>query len=157
MNKRGFTLIEAVIAIVVLAIAVPATTAMIRDATVARADSAQTARALWLGNAICEQMLADAASDDPALGMEAFEEQYAYVNAPDTGLRDRLETLLSDYEPFGMDFALSIGPLVAVSGIASGDPERDVYRSVELRILWRSATGDQNSMPLSLIVTDLTP
>lgn len=157
MNRRGFTLIEAVIAIVVLAIAVPATTAMIRDATVARADSAQTARALWLGQAICEQILADAASADPSLGMEGFTDQHAYVGAAETGLRDRLETLLSDYEPFGMDFELSIGPLVAVSGTASGDPDRDVYRSIEVRVLWRSATGDQNSMPLSLIVTDLTP
>lgn len=157
MNRRGFTLIEAVIAIVVLAIAVPATTAMIRDATVARSDSAQTARALWLGNAICEQILADAASNDPSLGMEAFADQNAYTNAPGTGLRDRLETLLSDYEAFGIDFELSIGPLVTVSGTSSGDPERDVYRSIEVRILWRNASSGQASMPLSLIVTDLTP
>lgn len=157
MRRRGFTLIEAVIAIVVLAIAVPATTAMIRDATVARADSAQTSRALWLGNAICEQILADAASSDPSLGMEAFADQNAYTAAPETGLRDRLDTLLSDYVAFGIDFELSIGPLVTVSGSASGDPERDVYRSVEVRIRWHNASGDPLSMPLSLLVTDLTP
>ncbi|XOV75493.1 MAG: prepilin-type N-terminal cleavage/methylation domain-containing protein [Phycisphaerales bacterium] len=46
MTRRAFTLIEAIIAMVVLSIAVPATLALIHDATVARRDDYVNPRSL---------------------------------------------------------------------------------------------------------------
>lgn len=157
MIRSGFTLIEAVIAIVVLSLAVPATTAMIRDATVARSDGALTARALWLGSAVSEQILADAASDDPSLGMGAFGDSNAYLHAPETGLHDRLAGLREEYDRYGIEFDVTIGPLIAANGTPDADPDLNVYRQIEVRVIWSGATGQDQSMPLSFIVTDLTP
>lgn len=157
MKRAGFTLVEAVIAIVVLSIAVPATMAMIRDATVARADSTLTSRALWLGSAVSEQILADAASDDPELGMEGFENQSAYLQSGTSGLYDRLEPVAADYAHHGILYEVSIGPLVSEDGTASGDPALDIYRQIGVEVLWTNASGDNKTMPLSFLVTDLTP
>lgn len=85
MRRRAFTIVEAVIAMVVLAIAVPATLAMIHDATIIRAESAMSTRASWLGSMMAEQILADVASDDSRLGMTALEEPQTYLHHPDTG------------------------------------------------------------------------
>ena len=86
MTRRAFTLIEAIIAMVVLSIAVPATLALIHDATVARAETTTSTRAAWLGSMLIEQILADVASDDPQLGMDALADDEAYLNDADTGL-----------------------------------------------------------------------
>ena len=157
MTRRGFTLVEAIIAIVVLSLAVPATTAMIRDATVARSDGALTTRALWLGSAVSEQILADAASDDPSLGMAGFEDANAYLHARDTGLFDRLDGLMTEYGRYGIGFEVIIGPLTGAGGTPDADPELNVYRQFEVRVVWSGATGQDQTMPLSFIVTDLTP
>ena len=157
MIRRGFTLIEAVIAIVVLSLAVPSTMAMIRDATVARAENALTIRAQWIATAVSEQILADAASDDPSLGMSGFADSNAYLNNPGSGLYERLAHLDSDYARFGIEYEVEIRPLTAANGTPSADADENIYRQIEVRVTWQGATGEDRTMPLSFIVTDLTP
>jgi prepilin-type N-terminal cleavage/methylation domain-containing protein len=157
MTRRAFTLVEAVIAMVVLSIAVPATLAMIHDATLARAESAMSTRASWLGSMVAEQILADVASDDPQLGMDALEDATAYLDHPDAGLFARLEGAIAPYREQGLEATVEIGPLVSESFTTTGDDVQDIYRQVVIAVQWNTPRGDQRSAPVAFLVTDPTP
>ena len=57
--RSGFTLLEAVVVVVVLALAVPAGMQMLAESGETRRQGAQTARASTLGSAVLEQVIAD--------------------------------------------------------------------------------------------------
>ena len=156
MNRRAFTLIECVLTLVILSVAVPATLAMMHDATIARTESVMASRASWLGNLLCEQILADVASNDPALGMDALSDAAAYLEAPGTGLMDRLASELLEYEALGLDAEITIGPLIALAGIATGDPSQDIYRRITVTVSYRSASAAAREVPFEMLVTDPT-
>lgn len=59
ITAPAFTLIEAIIAIVVLSVAVPSMFWALRDATVKRLEPAAHSRARWLANERLEQIIAD--------------------------------------------------------------------------------------------------
>jgi len=154
MSRRGFTLIEAIIAIVVLSLAVPATMAMIHDATVARTDSVLTTRAAWLAGTISEQILADATSTHADLGMGAFEDPSNYLHDPGTGLFARLSGAIELYESYGMSCEVDIGPAVSATFTPSGDAARNIYRQITVTVRWGRASGPPVTMPVSFIVVD---
>ena len=157
MTRRAFTLIEAIIAMVVLSIAVPATLALIHDATVARAETTTSTRAAWLGSMLIEQILADVASDDPQLGMDALADDEAYLNDADTGLFARLDQAIAPFENAGLDATGDIGPLISESLSTSGDPDQDIYRQITVTVEWNALGGGQRNAPITFLVTDPTP
>lgn len=63
----GFTLLEVVAAIVVLAIVIPPTVTMLASAANARSDAVSLARGAALADAVLEHIIADVASDDASL------------------------------------------------------------------------------------------
>lgn len=156
-GPSAFSLIETVLVVAVIAIAVPLTTRMMGDAAADRADSVNALRAGTLAEAVLEFVLADAQSGSPGLGISALADAGAYMEAPATGLRARLAPVASMYTNLGFSYALEIGPPVASSGVASGDPARDRYRLVTVTVSWPSARGASLGLSVSSFVGEVTP
>lgn len=158
MRRRGFTLIEAIIAVVVLALLVPTSVAMMADAASSRAQSLAITRATWLAAAVMEQIIADVNSDEVTLGFGALESPETYLETPLTGLYARMEPVASFYEELGIEYEVSIGELVSADGTVSGDADENVYRYVQVEVTWRDRrSGSERILPLGALLTDLTP
>ncbi|XOV75494.1 MAG: hypothetical protein ACFHWZ_00050 [Phycisphaerales bacterium] len=114
-------------------------------------------RAAWLGNMLIEQILADVASDDPQLGMDALADDEAYLNDADTGLFARLDQAIAPFENAGLDATVDIGPLISESLSTSGDPDQDIYRQITVTVEWNAPGGGQRNAPITFLVTDPTP
>ena len=76
---RGFTLIEVVIAVIVLAISVPPTLNMMDSSAAGRVDAIQTTRATLLATIVLESVMADMTSSSAGLGFEALDESVVYL------------------------------------------------------------------------------
>lgn len=154
----GFSLVEAIMAIVVMSLLITPTVAMLRDSTSARMDATQETRASVLATAVLEQVQADVASPNGSLGMAALASSSTYLNTASTGLIARMSGVTSAYSALGMSWSLSIGGLVGYDGVATGNSLRDVYRSITVTITWTSVrTGSARSYVVNQLVTDLTP
>ncbi len=153
-SRRGFTLMEAIAALVVLGILIPPTVAMMRDAARSRVDAVSLTRATWLAAAVMEQVIADVNSEN--LGPEALADQVAYLETPGTGLESRLADVTALYAAGGVGWSLSIGEPVSASGVSTGDAERDVYRMVLVRVEWDSRAGERQ-LELGSLLTSLQP
>jgi len=140
-RHRGLTLIEAVAAVAILAIAVPPSVAMLADAAQVRAASASAERAMWLAGAVLETVAADNASAHDDFGFDAFDDAAAYLNDPTTGLHARLDEIASWAADAGMSYTVTIGPLVGPSGVPTGDAAADVFRPVTVEATWTGARG----------------
>lgn len=149
MRRRAFSLIEAVVVVIVLGLAVPPALSWLDSAVSARADAVNAARATVLATSVMESILADSASSAPGLGFAALADESAYVDDPASGLRTRLAALAQHYEAFGLAYAVSIGPLAAFDGVATGDPSRDVFRMITVTVTFPSAAGGTLELPVS--------
>lgn len=156
MRRRGFTLIEAIAAIVILGLIAPVSMVTLRDAAAARSESIQMTRASWLACAVMETVLADAASDEDGLGFAAFADADAYLNTPGAGLAARFAGTTAFYEGLGFGWALDIGGLVSASGVATGEADEDVYRVVTVTVSWVGAWRGSKDYELSALVSDPT-
>lgn len=155
MTARGATLIEAVVVIAILALSVPAAVAMLGQASDGRADSVSLARATLLAEGVLEHVLADVASDEPSLGFAALENDGVYLDGPDTGLRSRIASFTAGYEAAGLSYELDISALVSFGGSATGDPQQDLFRIVEVVVRAPSASGAPLVVRVSTMVADL--
>lgn len=151
-SRRGFTLVEAVAAIVVLGILIPPTVVIMRDAAAARVDAINMTRATWLASAVMEQVIADTSSD--SLGMSALSDSVAYLTTPSSGLEARLTDVTALYATAGLSWSLTVGDLVSGTGTPAGDAAQDVYRYVEVTVNWNSRTGSR-TFQLGSLLTDL--
>lgn len=155
--RRGFSLIESVVVIIVLAISVPPALQLLDSAAATRADAINATRATLLGTSVLEQILADVHSGDPALGFNALSDSAVYLNTATTGLRDRITALTDTYTALGLTYDVTIGPLAQADGTVSGDPGLDVYRRITVTVSYPSATDGAISMPISAIVSEMGP
>ncbi|MCA9294781.1 MAG: type II secretion system protein [Phycisphaerales bacterium] len=156
-GRHGFTLIEAVVAMIVLALAVPIGLSMMRDAAVARVGNAQTAKAFWLASAVTEQVMADLDSTDAALGFDALADASAYLNDAPDALRTRLASVVSDAEAAGFTWDVTAGALVDATGVTSGDTDEDIYRVVTISVSWTNTMGQAQNLPLSFMAANRKP
>jgi type II secretory pathway pseudopilin PulG len=142
-RSRAFTLIEGVVAIVVLAIAVPVGVMMMADATSARVAAAQRTRAALLASLVIDQLNADIAGATRGLGLAALDTPTTYLEENNTGLRDRIAQLSEPYEDAGLTWTLEIADFTDAEGRRSGDPDADLYRVVTVIVRWPDPrTGD---------------
>lgn len=155
LDLRAFTLIEVVIAIVVLALAVPPTLTMLDSASIGRVDSVNTTRATYLSTIVLESVLADMTSPEPSLGFDALGDENIYLNTPSSGLYDRLSKIVEPYTQAGFTYSLAVGGLVASDGLVSGTAGENVFRVVTVVVVFRSAGGSQFSMPISMMVSEI--
>lgn len=155
-HRAGFSLVEAIAAMTVIAIVAPTSLIYLHDASRARIDAANATRAAWLAQTILEEGAADAASSNPAVGFDAMANEIAYERA----IRTRLEQTFGDPDGvFGIAWTLSIDPVV-VAPVPGGhraevrpglaDPE---FRRIEVTVRWTNSLGrDQTLMAQSVVV-----
>lgn len=155
-NKlRAFALIEVVIAVLVLGIAVPPTLNMMESASAGRVDAINTTRATYLSTIVLETILADMTSNHADLGFEALDDSGVYLSAPNTGLYNRLTTIVQSYTDVGFKYSVTIGELVSSDGQVSATAGDNIFRTITVRVQYASASGAEFSMPTSLMVSEL--
>lgn len=152
---RGFTLIEAVVVIVALAVAVPPTLTWMDENVRQRADAVAVTRATALATAVMENVLADVASDSPGLGMAALATPTSWLDAPSSGLRARLSGLTADYTAAGYSYDVQVGALVDSSGAVNASPAENVFRIVTVVVNFPSAMGAGRELRIASMVTEL--
>jgi type II secretory pathway pseudopilin PulG len=155
-RRRAFSLIEAVMVVLVLAICVPPTLNFMQQSAQERADTVAIARATALAQCVMEHVQADVASDDSALGYAALANASTYLSSPSTGLYARLSTHVLPYSNAGLTYTVSIGSQVSSTGAATGNASQDLFRLVTVNV---SAPSSRTSTPLafsaSCMVADL--
>jgi Tfp pilus assembly protein PilV len=133
-TPRAFSLIEAIIAIVVLSVAVPAMFWAVRDAADRRTDPVMLNRARWLAAEKMEDVLADRANADRG---------YGYVVAANYPAES----------PVAGFAGLSREVMVAERGpdlVSAGTG----YKVVTVRVTYTSARGAARTFELASVVTD---
>jgi prepilin-type N-terminal cleavage/methylation domain-containing protein len=155
MMRRGFTLIEVVIAVIVLAIAVPPTLNLMDSASAGRVDAINTTRATLLSTLVIESILADMTSNDSGLGFAALSDSAAYLSTTTTGLYDRISTLTDSYTNVGLSYTVTIGVLVASDGNVSGTSSENIYRMVTVDVAFPSANSAPLTMPVSIMISEI--
>ena len=150
--RPAFTLLEAVMVILVLALAVPPTVAFLDQSASARADAVNTTRATTLAQCVMENVLADASSTAPGLGYAAFADMTTYRDTPTTGLRDRISPMTGLFTGMGMSYTVGASAPVASTGTTSGVVDQDIFRVVTVTVTFESA---QQATPLSIALSAL--
>lgn len=151
-RRRGFTLIEAVAVVLVLALVVPPTLGWMQASADRRADSVAAMRATTLATLVIENVIADAASTAPGLGFAALATPTTYLDTPTTGLRARLESLTSGYEAQGMSYSVEVGALVDSTLSVNADAAANLFRVVTVRVTCPSATGPAFVITVPVVV-----
>lgn len=146
MTRRGASLIEAVLVVVLLALAVPPALRLMEDVAAGRADAVNAVRAATLASGVLETVLADV-----ALGGDVLSDMNGYLQTPTTGLQARLALLAGPYEAVGLSYAVAASGLVDATGLTSGDPDRDVYRIVTVTVEFPAARGGRIAAPMSVM------
>jgi len=150
--RRGFSLIEAVVVIVVLAISVPPTILWLDSSVSRQADAINATRATFMATTIIENILADSASTATGLGFEAFVNSALYLDTPVNGLRARLSTQFQGLTTMGFTYTVNIGGIVGPSGVVDADPLRNTYRIITVTIAAPSASGPPLSIAVSAVI-----
>ena len=154
-RRRAFTLVESLAVIVVLSVAIPPAVSMMVDSARAQADSVTQARATWFATTVLEHIIADVNSDDAGLGFDALADSNAYLTTPKTGLEDRILTASAFYSGLGLTHTVQIGALSDASGVITGDPGQDIYRTITVSVAWTTLQGNSRTLSLGAVVTDL--
>jgi Tfp pilus assembly protein PilV len=134
---RAFTLIEAVISLVILSVAVPAMLWAVRDAVTKRSDPVLASRARWLAAERLEDIIADRHS--PSRG-------YAYVITSNYAA----ESSVSGFTNFSRSVTIS-ETAANLSSAGTG------YKTVTVTVSYLNSRGQSRSYPLATVLTDYTP
>ena len=154
-SGRGFTLIEVVTMVLVLAIAVPPTLEILMSNAASRANVINTARATMLASNVLEGVIADVSSTNPTLGFAALDDANAYLSTPTTGLYARMASTNQSYIDLGLVYTVDVGVLVSSNGLVSLDVEENVFRTVTVRVAYPSADGPAYELPVSVMVSTI--
>lgn len=157
MKRRGFSLIEAVMCVLLLAVAVPPVLELMGSAGEDRADTVNTNRATALASLVLETVVADVASTDPGLEPVVLSDPSEYLENAEAGLRSRLAAITEPYTRAGLSWELQIGPRVASDGVVSSDQTLNRFRLVTVRVTYASAGSGsagarQYVMPVSVML-----
>lgn len=155
-RRSGFTLVEAVAAMVVLSIAVPAGLVALSDTSRSRFDDVQRLRAAWLAESIIETCAADAMGDGLRSNFNAMSNTGVY----NADLARRIGPLFTDhYEDSGLSWSVTSVPVVvervnentlrALASPGLSDPD---YRLFTIVVQWASARGELMSYTLETVV-----
>ncbi len=151
MNRRGFTLIEGVVGMLILSIAVPVSVVMMADASSARAASMQRERAVELVDVVRSEIVADMAAPSEGAGTAQLDDHDTYEET----LRTRIAPYTQPYEDAGLTWSLDVGSEVGPTGVRSLDDALNVYRGVTVSVSWRDARAGQRTLDITLYVTEI--
>lgn len=136
-GRRGFTLVEALIAVVILAVAVPPMLVALRDASGRRTDAVRSAQAQWLAAERLEDVMADRHSTTRG---------YTWV----VGGNYAAEASVAGFPGFTRSVAVSeTGADLSSTGTG--------FKRVTVTVGWTDTMGRAQSVAVSTVVTDYTP
>lgn len=135
--RRGFTLIEAVTALVILGVAVPPMLWSLRHAQTHRAGGVLASRALWLATEKLEDIIADRHSSTRG---------YSYLVAANYPA----ESSITGFPGFTRSVSFSETG-VSLSGAGSG------YMRITVTVGYTDASGTARSFSLSTVQTGYSP
>lgn len=138
MAARGFTLVEAVTAIVVLSLAMPAMLAALAQAQRERAAPVLASRARWLAVEKLEEVIADRHSPSRGWG------HLVAANYPE-------EAEVAGFE----GFSRSVG--FAEYGAPDLSTPGEGYVVATVVVGWTGPMGGVESMPIATVLTEFTP
>lgn len=136
-RRRGFTIVEAVIAIVVLSTAMPPMLWAIRQAQQHRAAHILSSRAAWLAEEKLEDVIADRHSSTRG---------YSYLAAANYPA----EGSIAGFPGFSRAVTFAETG-AALAGAGTG------YKRITVTVTYADATGVQRSLVLASLVTEYTP
>ncbi len=141
--RPGFTLIETIAAITILAVAIPPMLWAVREAQIQRVNPMLASKARWLATEKLEDIIADRHSTGVrGWGYLVPASPYAAENKGD----------ITGYEQFSRTVTI--------------DPETDAlfvptvdggYTTVTVTVGWDNATGKAMSLAISTVLTEYTP
>ena len=133
----GFTLIEAIVCVVILGFAVPPMLLALREASVRRVAPVQASRARWLVQEKMEDVIADRHSTTRG---------YAYVvtaNYP-------AEATITGFPGFSRSVVIA-ETAANLSSAGTG------YKRATVTVTWRDTRGTSRSLAVATVITDYTP
>lgn len=134
-QRSAFTLVEAVIAIVVLSAGAPMLFWAIREAQAQRADPAMASTATWL----CVERIEDITAD-----RNSTTRGYAYL----TNANYPAESPVTGFTSFSRTTSITeTGPDLATPGVG--------YKSVTVTVSWTTPQGTPRSVSLVTVLTEL--
>jgi hypothetical protein len=145
--RRGATLIEAVIVVLVLAIAVPPMVVGVSDSVNRRSDAIQLIRASTLASTVMNQIKSDSITTD--IGTDIA----TYLNRPATGLRARLDRVTSIMTSAGLSYDVAVSERLNLSLVPSGNPTRDLFRTVTVTVRFTDSKGSLQQIPFDTVVS----
>lgn len=144
MTTRAFTLIEAVLVVLVLAVTVPAGMRMIRSSERSQQEAERVLAATTIASSVAEQIVADVEAIE-RFGPGAFDDKATYLNDPTDGLLARTAWLLDS--PTTQDMSLEI-----VIGEPDQVPAPAGFRAITITVVIPSLWQGERRMPLQLLV-----
>ena len=136
-RQRGFTLIEAIAAIVIVAVALPPMMWSIREAHAERANPVLASRARWLAVSKLEDVIADRNSTTRG---------YAYLLAGNYSA----EPTIVGYPGFSRSITLN----ETLSDLSTSG---DGYMNVLVSISWIDAQGTSRTLDISTVLAEYVP
>jgi prepilin-type N-terminal cleavage/methylation domain-containing protein len=134
---RGFSLIEAVAAIVIMAVAVPALLWAVRDVQAGRVEPVMFDRARWLATEKMEDIVADRHSSTRG-----------YVHLLDVNYP--AEPVIDGFPGFARNVVITQTD-ESLSAPGSG------YKTIRVTVAWAGTAGAQRSFSLTSVVAELAP
>ncbi|GAB4548457.1 MAG: hypothetical protein Tsb0013_09050 [Phycisphaerales bacterium] len=151
MRHRGFTLIEGVVAMVILSIAVPVSVVMTADAARTRAAALQRERAVMLADVVRTEIVADMASPSHGGGVTLLADIASYQDI----LRTRIADMTAPYETTGCAWTIDVGNAVGPLGVGSFVAEENIYFPVTITVSWSDAREGPRSVDVTVFVSEI--
>jgi len=139
--------------VVMIAIAVPASTQMIVNASNERVDRVL----LTMGTIYASSLLEVIMSDVSRGAFDELANESAYLETPGTGLWARTSWIAEPYEARQLTAAVTISELVARDGTVSANPDENRFRIVTVSVGVPTASGQVLNLPISMMVGDPNP
>lgn len=152
-SRRGFSLVEAVIIIVMMTIAIPPSIRMMTEASSHRADRVLLSVGTTCAQALSDQIMADVSAG----GLGVLADSVTYLDAPATGLWDRVSWVFEPYEDRSLTAEVTISSLVSWQGVVSEDSEENLFRIVTIVVGVPMADGVLLEMPVTLMLGEPNP
>jgi prepilin-type N-terminal cleavage/methylation domain-containing protein len=142
-RPSGFTLIETVVAIVILAVAVPPMLWAVTQAQHQRANPMLASKARWLAVEKLEDIIADRHSESGNRGWDYLVPgNYANENPGD----------ITGYPMFSRTVTFNETQADLVTADSNGG-----YMNVTVTVSWTNAEGDAQSLDISTVLTEYVP
>ncbi len=138
--RPGFTLIETIAAITILAVAIPPMLWAVREAHIQRVNPMLASKARWLATEKLEDVIADRHSTGTR--------GWGYL-VPTSPYPPELGGSIAGYEQFSREVEIDPETNALFVPTASGG-----YITVTVKVGWDNATGDAMSLKISTVLTN---